>query len=272
MGAPASAIMQASEALLLVVASLVFGLDTNLVHAEDSGVSGMRTSGDEMTKALAQDAASAVSQRALLSPGCHLTMAGGFAYSAAFRAKTPEKCSSETSKAAVRCCDDAGKGYSNVPTCNKEKTYAQAKTICEGNGKRLCQKSELNKASGTGCGFDTVRIWTSTPPSPASPTAALTAKSQSATKLKKAATDDQPALKKKKDCIPHPGLTFQSKWYEPYQHATLPKEYRNIPHKVCNEGECKEELVDCNPASCDNPPVCGLPECWAAGPRGVKNG
>ena len=68
--------MQASEALLLVVASLVFGLDTNLVHAEgapdlsvcrlnrtlemierclaDSAVSGMRTSGDEMTKALAQ--------------------------------------------------------------------------------------------------------------------------------------------------------------------------------------------------------------------------
>ena len=137
-------------------------------------------------------------------------MAGGFAYSAAFRAKAPEKCSSDTSKAAVRCCDDAGKGYSKVPTCNKEKTYTQAKTICEGNGKRLCQKSELNKASGTGCGFDKVRVWTSTSPSTASPTAALTSKSQSAKKqsakkLKKAATDDQPALKKKKDCIPHPG-------------------------------------------------------------------
>jgi len=62
-------------------------------------------------------------------------------------------------------------------------------------------------------------------------------------------------------CDYHPGLAAKS-WVEPYRKAVLDSSLRNIMHN--------EVRVDCNPASCDNPSVCGIPPC-----RGVphtKNG
>ena len=53
-------------------------------------------------------------------------------------------------------------------------------------------------------------------------------------------------------CVPHAGLVTQS-WYDPYRNAVLPDRLRNIAYK--------NTTVDCNPASCDNPPQCGIPPC-----------
>merc|ERR1712153_154446 len=55
-------------------------------------------------------------------------------------------------------------------------------------------------------------------------------------------------------CIPHPGLATQS-WFAPYRGMDLPAELRNIKYR--------NATVDCNPASCDNPPQCGIPQCKA---------
>jgi len=73
-----------------------------------------------------------------------------------------------TRKAAVRCCQN-GRGQlvcvSSFVGCHREKTYAEAKAICEGKQLRLCSKDELesNVCCGTGCGFDNWLTWTSTP-------------------------------------------------------------------------------------------------------------
>ena len=92
--------------------------------------------------------------------GCHITMAGRPSRKSAM-AKHPEQCTENNGKAAVRCCDDNGKGFSKVPGCNNNKNFADAAAICKLNGKRLCTKSELDRTKGTGCGFDNMRTWTS---------------------------------------------------------------------------------------------------------------
>lgn len=56
-------------------------------------------------------------------------------------------------------------------------------------------------------------------------------------------------------CVPHIGLTLSGNWAEPYRQAYLPDTHRNITHNGTQ--------VDCNPASCDNPAVCGIPTCQA---------
>ena len=68
-------------------------------------------------------------------PGCHITMAGNPS-AAVQMAKHPQECSEDKSEAAVRCCDDSGKGFSKVPDCNSGKTYAEAAQICKDDGKR----------------------------------------------------------------------------------------------------------------------------------------
>merc|ERR1712070_781819 len=55
-------------------------------------------------------------------------------------------------------------------------------------------------------------------------------------------------------CTPHPGLEHKS-WYDPYRAFILPATLRNISYNG--------RRVDCNPASCDNPPQCGIPPCAA---------
>ena len=55
-------------------------------------------------------------------------------------------------------------------------------------------------------------------------------------------------------CIPHPGLATQS-WFARYRGMDLPAELRNIKYR--------NATVDCNPASCDNPPQCSIPPCRA---------
>merc|ERR1712086_994218 len=62
-------------------------------------------------------------------------------------------------------------------------------------------------------------------------------------------------------CDYHLGLAAKS-WVKPYRKAVLDSSLRNIMHNRVR--------VDCNPASCDNPRVCGIPPC-----RGIpteKNG
>merc|ERR1712166_1300612 len=53
-------------------------------------------------------------------------------------------------------------------------------------------------------------------------------------------------------CEYHLGLAAKS-WMKPYRKAVLDPSLRNIMHN--------EVRVDCNPASCDNPRVCGIPPC-----------
>lgn len=71
--------------------------------------------------------------------------------------------------AAVRCCKDTASGVTcetDVNSlCNSGKTWAQAKSICESNGHRLCTLPELqsNICCNTGCNYDYMtNIWTST--------------------------------------------------------------------------------------------------------------
>ena len=47
--------------------------------------------------------------------------------------------------------------------CSDTRTYAQAKAFCEDAGARLCTVGEVsaNEPAGTGCGYDSQRIWTS---------------------------------------------------------------------------------------------------------------
>jgi len=91
---------------------------------------------------------------------CHITMAGWPSRASSLQ-RHAEECTPDSSTAAVRCCDDNGKGYSKVPSCNRDKPFAEAAAICSASGKRLCEKNELDRTKGTGCGFDNQRTWTS---------------------------------------------------------------------------------------------------------------
>ena len=48
--------------------------------------------------------------------------------------------------------------------CGREKTFAEAVTICQTAGARLCTAAELVNgcAAGTGCGFDVQLVWGTT--------------------------------------------------------------------------------------------------------------
>merc|ERR1712166_423770 len=70
------------------------------------------------------------------------------------------------------------------------------------------------------------------------------------------------AAKKAADaCDYHPGLAAKS-WMKPFRKAVLDSSLRNIMHNRVR--------VDCNPATCDNPRVCGIPPC--RGVQHTKNG
>jgi len=73
--------------------------------------------------------------------------------------------------AAVRCCKPDGSTCETDVNglCNSGKTFAEAKSICETNGWRLCTLPELETGicCGTGCDYDYMtQIWTSTPAPP----------------------------------------------------------------------------------------------------------
>merc|ERR1712007_169802 len=54
-------------------------------------------------------------------------------------------------------------GESNVPECYSEKNYTEAISICESVGAHLCTEQELldDCTRGTGCGYDSKRVWSS---------------------------------------------------------------------------------------------------------------
>jgi len=58
--------------------------------------------------------------------------------------------------------------------------------------------------------------------------------------------------RRRRACKYHLGLAAKS-WMKPYRKAVLDSSLRNIMHNGVK--------VDCNPASCDNPSVCGIPPC-----------
>ena len=45
--------------------------------------------------------------------------------------------------------------------CSRDKTFAEAETICQTAGARLCTKKELEDdcAQGSGCSFDKTLVW-----------------------------------------------------------------------------------------------------------------
>lgn len=90
---------------------------------------------------------------------CHITMAGD--PSTRNLKLHPVECTDDNKKAAVRCCDDSGNGFSQVPLCNDNKNFREAVKICKDYGKRLCNTSELAQTKGTGCHFNNKRTWTS---------------------------------------------------------------------------------------------------------------
>ena len=47
--------------------------------------------------------------------------------------------------------------------CNAGKTFGQAAAICSAKSLRLCTQAEIMQGltSGTGCGYDVKRVWTS---------------------------------------------------------------------------------------------------------------
>ena len=80
-------------------------------------------------------------------------------------AKGKPMCSKPDEKLWVRCCNKNGKGKVSMRKygCKKGKTFKEAERICKGKGFRLCTVDEIKKGltSGTGCGFDWQRVWTS---------------------------------------------------------------------------------------------------------------
>ena len=54
-------------------------------------------------------------------------------------------------------------GESNVPECYSEKNFTEAISICESVGARLCTEQELldDCTRGTGCGYDSQHVWSS---------------------------------------------------------------------------------------------------------------
>jgi hypothetical protein len=78
------------------------------------------------------------------------------------------QCSDKTEQHAVRCCTTSGAGVSNDATsgpfgCKLDATFAEALTFCIENGHRLCTDAEVASTVtvGTGCGFDSRKVWTS---------------------------------------------------------------------------------------------------------------
>merc|ERR1719421_2217612 len=67
--------------------------------------------------------------------------------------------------AAVRCCSMDGKSCQTKISgqCHIGKTHAEAVEICEAIGRRLCTKAEIDAkvCCGTGCMYDSYRIWMS---------------------------------------------------------------------------------------------------------------
>jgi hypothetical protein len=96
--------------------------------------------------------------------GCRMTMAGNPS-----RLKNhPAQCSDVNTKLAVRCC---GRTTPRIQMgrygCNDRRTFEEATEICKVFGFRLCSRKEIEGGvtSGTGCGYDAKRIWTSSKPS-----------------------------------------------------------------------------------------------------------
>ena len=92
---------------------------------------------------------------------CKLTLAGNPNY----LSRHPQQCHTTDNKYAARCCGKDGERISmNRYGCHPKKTFEEAKKICESNEWRLCTVKEIKagKTSGTGCGFDAHRVWTST--------------------------------------------------------------------------------------------------------------
>ena len=95
---------------------------------------------------------------------CKMTMAGHPRNHN--KRKGSPQCSKPNGKHEVRCCNKNGQNKIRMKKygCNKDKTFAEAKQICEGKGYRLCTAEEIKmcKTCGTGCGYDNHRVWTST--------------------------------------------------------------------------------------------------------------
>lgn len=70
-----------------------------------------------------------------------------------------------TEIAAVRCCSQDGQSCQSEELGCKNGTVAEAKSICESKGLRLCSKVELqsNVCCDSGCNFDVKTTWTGTP-------------------------------------------------------------------------------------------------------------
>jgi len=60
------------------------------------------------------------------------------------------------------------------------------------------------------------------------------------------------------------GSDANPEWYKPYMEHRLDAQYQNIEWPKGQKTESKIR-VDCNPASCDNPPECGIPVCRGVG-------
>ena len=64
-------------------------------------------------------------------------------------------------KARVNGCFVWGESAVAPWKCSRDKTFAEAETICQTAGARLCTKKELEDdcAQGSGCSFDKTLVW-----------------------------------------------------------------------------------------------------------------
>jgi hypothetical protein len=97
----------------------------------------------------------------------HVAASGHWVGDGCSNAKDPWVIQDDRLFAAVRCCSRSFAAcYSNsANACLPARAnFSAASQICALQGERLCTKSELasNICCGTGCGYDTVLVWTST--------------------------------------------------------------------------------------------------------------
>lgn len=105
-------------------------------------------------------------------------------YSGSYACKTPVAMAAVEETHKVRCCADSfiGDGWVKKEGCDvwgeseiggqckDAETHQSAAGLCANAGARLCTKDEMTSdcTAGTGCGFDSGMIWTSTPVPPCS--------------------------------------------------------------------------------------------------------
>lgn len=202
--------------------------------------------------------------------GCRMTLAGNPRH----LKKAPAQCTAADAKLYVRCCSDSGKKVKmSTYGCNAGKTFGEAVKICSAKKLRVCTQAEIMKGltSGTGCGYDLKRVWTSTTqgsspakpapkPAPAPPAKPAPARGPTGGKAWECnGSDGQPATKFVATCKKcSSSIQCQAGFCCPYMKLCVPSSSHGCPRPIasCRGSLCLNKDYPNNWVTC---PAGGAP-------------